>query len=76
MEFFELADKLTKAADEFYQKAEEADPVLFLSMVAMLIERKCADNELDVIEMMEYMVQVAKEINSTLGETTWGKVNG
>lgn len=74
-EYFGKLEELERAANQFYNDTEDIDPPLFMSMTAMLIERKCADHGLDVIEMMENMLAVAKEINSTMGETTWGKVN-
>ena len=65
-------DLLIGAAQDFYDAIGWVPYPMFLSIICMLVERKCADDNLNVMEIFMNMMLTAKEVNEDLGPTKWG----
>lgn len=65
--FMALHKEIINEGNKFYEKTKDAPYPLFFSMLCVLIEQKCADEGLDLMEMYDTMIKTAEEIQKELG---------
>ena len=73
-DMIERLDELTKTQhfmNKAYADGEDLPYELFLSAMAMLIERRVAEEGKNIYEEMDNLVKVCHQINDDMGETTW-----
>lgn len=74
---FDMIEKLNELAktqsfmNKAYADSEDLPYELFLSAMAMLIERRVANEGRDIYEEMDNLVNVCHQINDEMGETSW-----
>ena len=74
METFEELTSLLKTREfmeDAYTASKDLPYTMFLSAMAMLIERRAAEEGRDIYEEMDNLMKVCHQINDEMGETDW-----